>query len=491
MNLSFKKQGKQSHKYGVLLAILLLVSYVLGACGDSATTAPATTTRAATATTNAPATAAVTSAATTSGSAATTTANAPTTAGATKPPIVPITIATPTEALKGIEKVEQDTAKVRGLDFKTKVDVNFMTRDDMGKYMAESFTRDNPVEKIADYQKTLVAFGFVKPDFDYIKINNKLTEGAVLGFYDSDTKKLYIVLEDAQKPVGPLAKFTVEHELTHALQDQYFDLGKVRELRKPEAIQGNDDRDLAVLGLVEGDAVQSQYSWLQGRYLSQAELSQLLKENQDAVSNLDLSDVPAIMLDTLYFPYQQGLTFVQQLYKQGGWEAVNKGYTEYVPVSTSQILHFEKYQKKIEPVKVELTEMTAVLGSGWRSLDINTMGEFATGIWLKGQIPEADATKTAEGWGGDRYQVLEKDGKTGFVWRTAWDNATESTEFFNQSLKYMVPTYNLQGNGGNGQKRSWQTTDFDVQLIQKDKEVLVIYLPKGDAAGKVISKLGF
>jgi len=486
-------------KFGLIAILLLVLSLLLAACGDSPTAV--TTTTAATSPVpnntvpiNATSTPVVANGSPTKAAtqvpAGTTAASNATTSAATGTPIPVPTVAVSAEAQQTMDKIGQDASKVRGLNFKDKITTNFMTRDDLGKYNLATFKRDNPPEEIAKYEKIFEAFGFTQPGFSLLDTYVKLYTEQVLGFYDPDTKKFYIVTEDPSKGASPLAKFTAEHELTHALQDQNYDLNKLRPIRKPTDKEGNDDRDLAITALIEGDAVQSQNLWLTQRFLSSSELNELIKETQNYSSD-SLNQAPAILRDSLEFPYNEGLAFVTNLYKQGGWPGVNKAWKEYPPVSTSQILNFDKYQKKIEPVKVDLSDLTGTLGDGWKSLDINTMGEFQTRIWLKGQLTVDQATKGASGWAGDRYQVLDKDGKAGFVWRTSWDSETEAKEFFDFANQYVVPTYKLQGNGGGGDKRVWQSADKDVQLIRKGQEVLVLAMPKGDAAVKIVGKLGF
>ena len=81
-----------------------------------------------------------------------------------------------------------------------------------------------------------------------------------------------------------LAKFTAEHELTHALQDQYFDLQTFSPNRKPEDQEWNDDASVARSALIEGDAVQSQLTWVMGGYLTQADLTELVQSSQNSSS---------------------------------------------------------------------------------------------------------------------------------------------------------------------------------------------------------------
>jgi hypothetical protein len=528
-----KQPGKRLLRLSVILWLAL--GLVLAACGEQSTpislglSSPAATTATATtaasaattvanttaapvattavATTTAPATtAAVTTApgttvpATTaaSGTAGTT---APATLAAGSPSAggnVP-TVQVPDSARQQIQTIISQTEKTRNLTFKTPVETNFMTRADLTKYQTDEFTKDNPPENVKRDEKILKVFGFAPKDFDYAKTYVDLLNEQVIGFYDPRTKKLYIVSDTDPSKVDALSRFTAEHELTHALQDQYFDLQKFSPDRQPSDTEWSDDASAAKLALIEGDAVQSQLNWVAAGNLSQADLQELIKSSQDSSSAV-LDNAPLILSESLLFPYNEGNAFVQALYSKGGWDMVNKAFTDYPPKSSSQILHVTKYQNKVEPVKIALPSMVDVLGSGWKSLDINTNGELSTRIWLQtGMAKPKDATsKTAasnavKGWAGDRYQALENaQGQDGFVWQTQWDSESAATDFYNAASTSMPRLFSLSGSGtGTDLNKSWSTADQDVTLIRKGNQVLVVVLPKGAGVDKVTAKLGF
>ncbi len=506
---------RPSQRFGRILAALLLsAGLLLTACGDetnsrtlpteaaglttaagSPVSSPAQTTAGTSTTASTGAITAATAATTTATTAATgaTTTDPGTKPGGTPNPISAVpTVKVPEAATQEMNKIASQTEKTRKLNFKQPVERNFMTRADLAKYQEEEFRRDNPPEDITKYQKIYEIFGFTPKGFDLARTYIDLLNEQVLGFYDPQTKKLYIVVDGDPNKVSPLVKFTVEHELTHGLQDQYYDLQKLRPIRKPTDTEWNDDRDAALTALIEGDAVQSQTVWLLGGNLSQSELQQIVTESGSSSSN-QLDKSPLILKDTLLFPYEAGASFVQQVYQKGGWAAVDKVWKESPPQSTSQILHPEKYLNRVEPVKVALTSQVETLGNGWKSLDINTQGELQTRIWLQGGVGADEAKKAATGWAGDRYQVVEDaQGQAGFVWRSQWDNDKESGEFYQSALSAAKKIYSLNGDGtGSDVKRTWTTATQDISLIRKGNEVLITVMPKGGNADKVVGKIGF
>lgn len=414
----FSRSARKFYRFALSLTVLIILGLVLAACGDAAstvapattaattsaaTTQAATTTSAATASTSTPvvanattaATSATTAAASTTSSAAkptntaaaTTAASGSATPAKPTPTAIPVpTVVVPKPALDALDVVAQQASKVRQLTFKTPIEKFYVTRAAFAKYQTASFNQENPPEEIARSQKINEAFGFIPKGYDLTKAYNDFSSSAVQGFYDPRTKKFYVVVDGDPNTITTSIKVTAEHELTHALQDQYFDTLKLRDLRQPGSTEGNDDRDAAILALLEGDAVLSQTLWLQAGNLKAAELKQFIDENNAQVKEVEakIKDLPLIIKEAQYFPYLDGASFIQNAYRKGGWDAINKMFTDYAPRSTSQILHPEKFDRRIEPAKIDLLLLTDTLGQGWKLIEFNTMGELQTSILLKG-----------------------------------------------------------------------------------------------------------
>ena len=142
-----------------------------------------------------------------------------------------------------------------------------------------------------------------------------------------------------------------------------------------------------------------------------------------------MATAPAILRDTLTFPYTTGLGYVSNIQSQGGWPAVNDLFKK-MPVSTEQILHPEKSTEA--PVAVTLpADLKTKLGTGWTVPLEDTFGELQLGIWLReAGVPAADATAAAAGWGGDRLAVIEgPDGAWATLMQTVWDTEADAQAF--------------------------------------------------------------
>lgn len=278
---------------------------------------------------------------------------------------------------------------------------------------------------MADESRLFIHMGLLPAGSSLEQMELDLQAGQVVGFYDSVSKGLYVLSDSGG--VGPTEKLTFSHEYTHALQDQNFGLEK---LATDTPDQG--DRDLARTALPEGDATLTMTLWAE-KYLSLGELLAIAGESLSGPQADQLATAPAILRQTLMFPYQDGLSFVQGIYNSGGWAAVDKLYSD-PPDSTSQILHPQLYAAGVEPVAVTVPAVPASLGSGWKLTMQDTLGELQLRIWLEGENPSTAATTSATAatsdWGGDRVGLYEgPNGSWAVLLRTEWRSAAGAAAF--------------------------------------------------------------
>jgi len=259
-----------------------------------------------------------------------------------------------------------------------------------------------------------------------------LQAGQVVGFYDPESKGLYVLSDSGG--VGPVEKMTFSHEYTHALQDQVFGLDKL-------AIDAPDqgDRDLARTALVEGDATKAMTLWATAN-MSITDLLAVAVDSSSAAQTDQLAKAPTILRESLMFPYLDGLAFVQSIYDKGGWAAVDQLYAN-PPDSTSQILHPNLYTEKVKPVAVTVPAPPATM-PGWELTMQDTLGELQLRIWLEGENPSSTATTTAasatSAWAGDRVALYEgPNGAWAVVLKTTWRSAAGAQAFGTQADKIL------------------------------------------------------
>ena len=152
---------------------------------------------------------------------------------------------------KYVKFVEQH----RKLKFDHPVRVEFLA----DAAFVKAFQRDDPkitkqdraeAERIAG---ELRAVGLIEGPVDLIESERNLGATDTVGFYDQERKALYVRGTDL---TDVDVRITVVHELTHALQDQHFDLTKLDDAVKTEG------EDFALTALIEGDATSIEDDYL-------------------------------------------------------------------------------------------------------------------------------------------------------------------------------------------------------------------------------------
>src|SRR5207342_2689804 len=99
-----------------------------------------------------------------------------------------------------------------------------------------------------------------------------------------------------------------------------------------------------------------------------------------------------------FWPYTAGQAFIDALDRRGGVQAVN-GAIETFPLSTEQVMHPERYPNDV-PQPVDVPDLSAQLGDGWRDLDVMTVGEAWLQTMLRLRLDHATADDAAAGWDG-------------------------------------------------------------------------------------------
>jgi len=369
------------------------------------------------------------------------------------------------------DEVQQKVVKVRGLQFQKPVAKGVKNRAELRDYILALLRKEMPKEKIDAGKKALVMFGLVKPDLDVEKLIVDLHTEQIAGFYDWRTQQLYLMTE--MPPM--MQRMIMAHELTHALQDQHFDLKKL-----PIEEKCNDDLLLATQSLVEGDALISMIDYMlepQGLDSSVLpSLSGFLKSAAPLAGGPVLDRAPTYFRETLLFPYVQGLEFLQAAKKAGGWDMVNAAYAT-PPASCEQILHPEKYLSQNDmPTLVELPDLAGTLGPDWRYLDKNVLGEFAVGVLLREYLPpEMKADEATKGWDGDQFHLYEnaKSGALALVWLTVWDTERDAQEFMSSYRASLAKRLGIE-DVPQATATEWQVRERPLALFRQGSLVLML-----------------
>ena len=312
-------------------------------------------------------------------------------------------------------ELQNEVAAAGGIPFRSDVPVEYMSRAELSRYLQEVLDSEYPAAKAEADQRTLLALDLLPPGSDLRALRAKILEENIVGFYDErpGKKRLYAVSEERR--LTPANQLILSHEMRHALQDQYADLHGML----PDSVGDFDDRRIAFLSVLEGDA-----TLVMERYLVHR-LTGGEGEKDEEVAPLSLPvppmpNVPPVLRDQLLLPYFAGRDFAQSLQRKGGWDALKQAWSR-PPESTEQVLHPEKYDARESPRTVDLSYAP----SGGRVVNEGVLGEVLVKTFLGEGAPE----EAAAGWGGDRYRVWDVSGKTLLVWRSVWDSPADAGEF--------------------------------------------------------------
>jgi hypothetical protein len=307
-----------------------------------------------------------------------------------------------------IRDIKAQVSKVRGLPWKGPLSVQVVSKAELARRVKEVTARDARPDRLAGDADTLRVLHLIPHDFDYAKAIDDLLAEQVLGFYDPETKELFVA-DAGEGEVAPDTKVSIAHELNHALTDQHFDFGG-----RSQAIDDADNEEeyAALSALIEGDAVNLQLRWAE-EYLSADEQAEALLGSGSGTEVLQRT--PAYLQDSLLFPYTSGTDFVAGLIDGTSFKEVDQAYLR-PPTSTEQILHPELYRSSQGWSPPALPDIAAA--TGCEAVRKNTLGEFTMAELLP------SAKSAGQGWNGDAFQTVRCGDALGVVdrWQTDTDD---------------------------------------------------------------------
>lgn len=281
----------------------------------------------------------------------------------------------------------------RGLEFREPVDVELAADAEFERRLLDDFEAEDEAD-LRETERIFRALGFLDADDDLVEQLRGVLSGGVVGFYDPETDELVV---RGGEPT-PYARSTIVHELTHALDDQHF------ELDRPELDEADDETGFAFTSLVEGSAVTVEEAYQDT--LSDEEQRRYDEEEAAIGSGTDFSQFPPILLDLIGAPYEFGPVLVDAITTHGGDEALDQAFVD-PPVSSEQVLDPSRYLTGDEPVRVPEPPAEG------ESFDQGTFGELLLfELLADGGVDTGTARDAAIGWGGDQYVAWREGGRT-------------------------------------------------------------------------------
>ncbi|MEF8814956.1 MAG: Hvo_1808 family surface protein [Halovenus sp.] len=382
---------------------------------------------------------------------------------------------------------------LRDLPFEETVDVRLINRSSLTGSGGEA--SDTTAARFEDEQ--FRALFLVGDTADASQREAETTGQTVGGFYSPTTGEILVVTDSGTPRVDVSV---LAHELTHALQDQHFDLRGVMSTT-------TQDRTHARLGLVEGDAevVRTGYEERCGEVWACVEYGPSGPGGNGSGQQPGSSVHLGLYMNS-FFPYNDGVEFVEALRSGEDWTPVDEAY-ERPPDTSKEIIDPAQYGL-FEPAPTDLPDRSTdaweplsppgspraqVVGQASLSVmfaytlydDFNQESVVGPDQVLNREDGESNGTNPlnydlapTRGWTGDRLLIYDhaKSDETAHVWRITWESG-EDAETFVTAYEELLAHW-----GGTERDGTWQippespfTGAYDVQV--DDRNVTITNAP--------------
>ncbi len=310
---------------------------------------------------------------------------------------------TPKEWDPRVAPIAHEVEKLRKLEFEHPVAVEFLSEAAFEKKVSVDKGKLSASDKRSAQrsQSQLRAVGLIGPDVDLLDATSSLQQSGVLAYYENATKSITVKGKNADDVA---TRVTLAHELTHALQDQHFDLAKIqRDAAKTHS-------GTVVRTVIEGDAVRIQDDYVST--LSKADQSAYASESaqqgSDARTEQNDAGVPESLSVLFEAPYDLGPIMLDAVLTDRKEAGINDLFRE-PPTSDSAYL---TPSTLLDHSKFATVSAPKLRAGEKRNGPPDSFGAFALYQVLASRIDPATALAAADGWGGDAMITFTKGGTT-------------------------------------------------------------------------------
>jgi hypothetical protein len=419
---------------------------------------------------------------------------------------------------RSVDEILQFASHDTLFPIKHEVKRQLVSRDEVETYVTKHTSEDEDAKRLRRSELVLKKFGLLPHDFDLGKFLVMLLKEQVAGYYDPKSKTVNLldwVGAEQQKPV-------LAHELTHALQDQSFNLEKYMkpaetdlENKKEITVQDieNDEISTTRQAVVEGQAMVVLVDYMlapMGQSLKDSpQVVQALKDGMlvGTADSVQYQNAPIYMKEALTFPYRYGIDFIGELLTKGGKEKAFAALFQNPPRTTRQIMEPKTYLsgERLEPMR--LPDFRQVF-KNYERFDVGAVGEFDVAVLIDQYAGAETSNELYPHWRGGYYYVGRAKGDPtaalALLYVSRWSNAERAADFaaiYAKALAkryvhvhdvaesgkgFVVQTAALQNLTG---KRTWLTEDGPVVIDAEGDTVLVTESLDGPTTEKLEEEL--
>jgi hypothetical protein len=324
-------------------------------------------------------------------------------------------------------ELKQKVALIRGLPFKRAVTLangspnpNEASPDPAGEeYAAQS---------LPHLSRAYKRLGLLSESIDFSSALAEYSRLQRLLYYEARTKAITIAQESSKPgggklgPNGDPEPLPAVVALTQALQEQYFQWqAKLR-------LISFEDRKLAFRAVAGGDALLVASAYMaELRPMKTADPVPIVAQWATVLEKMS-AHLPELLRQKLIFPYREGSRFVQWAQAAKGWAGVNALYAD-PPLSTSQVLHAEKYYVTREnPVRIIPWGLARQMNEP--AVVDQTLGEYLIQLLLSASVSRKEATQIAAASTGDQLTGYLHGENLLIAWISAWKSEKDAQAFY-------------------------------------------------------------
>jgi len=350
--------------------------------------------------------------------------------------------------LASVDEVLQFASQATLLPIKHSVKRAVVSRDQVEKYLDDKFKTDVDRVRFERSELVLKKFGLLPRTFELHRFLIKLLGEQVAGYYDEKSKTMNLLdwnEPEMQKPV-------MAHELTHALQDQSYDLEKMSKHDEEVEKRGLEDLNLVIRedeqstcrsAIMEGQAMIVYLDYVLAPNGTSVEKSpkivDIMQSSMEKSSDSPIFDsAPLLLQQELIFPYRQGMAFIKALLVAGGKQLAYRGVLDRMPQTTREIMEPAEYLagRRVPPL---LLPDLGFLKKDYEPYDAGAIGELDVSILLQVYADDGTAKRLSREWRGGSYYAAGRKGvkpadpnssaHVGLYYISKWSTEAAAREF--------------------------------------------------------------
>jgi len=336
-----------------------------------------------------------------------------------KPADVRLTDAEGKELFRSVDKVFDFASEDTGFPKHSAVKKAVVGQADIEKFTKNRLARAEYSQRFARSELTMKKFGLLPRDFDLKEFLVKANGQSIAGLYDEENKTIWLLNTVSFDKQGPI----LAHELTHALQDQNYDLGrwaKAGEKPAGKAKAGDDDNGVADESttarhaIVEGQAMVVYIDYLLapfGRNLKDTPGVVASMEDTAVSATIDtelMHKAPMVLREAGSFPYREGLFFEADILGKRGKQAAFQGLFAQPPRNTHEVFDSNAYLERAKLTPVVIPDVRPLLSNDYEVFDSGSFGELDVRALLKQFGDKHGASDFAPAWQGGTYIAFKR-----------------------------------------------------------------------------------